>query len=523
MSLSLRLAVFWAVLVWILDAAGPVMGTCTSDPEVRVILWFDTEDYLLPSDDDASKRLAELLTARGIRATFKVVGEKARVLEKRGRKDAIEALRKHDIGFHANFHSVHPAPAEYLAECGWADGVAEFVRREGPGAEDVRRIFGVPTLSCYGQPGSSWGPQTMAALPLIGVAPHGVPCYVDSGSHVGLDGKPFWYCGTLTVFHLSPNETRMDLYKPGGLEAGCADFRKIHSRLAAGGGGLISIFYHPCEWVHLEFWDGVNFRRGANPPREEWKKPPERPAGETEAAFRRFEEYIDFQRSLPGVKFITASDLPGLYPDRVRAEGAGVETVAHVAGILSSADGVGFTRDEGGLILSAADQFVVLAEYLGAAIEKGRAPGRVSVPGVLGPSEPPPATEVEELGARAFRDAVLDARDEVRKRGQIPSRVFAGVRKIAPADFLIAMARAAGHVVLSSKEGDAVLPEKIAVPRGTKVLAERHVAEDTPGLFGGWVIHPEGFRAPKILEQARLQAWTLKPAAAAVGTAAAGK
>ena len=49
-------------------------------PEVDVLLWFDTEDYLLPADDDAAKRLAEMLTQRGIRATFKVVGEKARTL-----------------------------------------------------------------------------------------------------------------------------------------------------------------------------------------------------------------------------------------------------------------------------------------------------------------------------------------------------------------------------------------------------------------------------------------------------------
>src|SRR5256885_17115533 len=40
-------------------------------PSVHVILWFDTEDYLLPADDDATKRLAEMLTGRGIRATFK--------------------------------------------------------------------------------------------------------------------------------------------------------------------------------------------------------------------------------------------------------------------------------------------------------------------------------------------------------------------------------------------------------------------------------------------------------------------
>src|SRR5882672_12620020 len=116
-------------------------------PRIDVILWFDTEDYLLPADDDAAKRLAEMLTTRNIRATFKVVGEKARVLEKRRRDDVIEALKKHDIGYHANFHSVHPTPSEYLADCGLLDGMQEFIRREGGGAADVRRIFGVDTLA----------------------------------------------------------------------------------------------------------------------------------------------------------------------------------------------------------------------------------------------------------------------------------------------------------------------------------------------------------------------------------------
>src|SRR5436305_2210503 len=145
---------------------------------VRVILWFDTEDYLLPADDDATKRLAEMLAERNIRATFKLVGEKARVLEQRGRRDVILALGKHDIGYHANFHSVHPTPSEYLADCGLLDGMAEFVRREGGGAADVRRVFGRKTLVCYGQPGSSWAAQANAALAEIGIAPHGGPCYV---------------------------------------------------------------------------------------------------------------------------------------------------------------------------------------------------------------------------------------------------------------------------------------------------------------------------------------------------------
>ena len=103
-----------------------------------VILWFDTEDYLLPASDDAALRLADFLTGEGVRATFKVVGEKARTLERRKRTDVIAALKKHEIGYHANWHSVQPSPALYLSNLGWDEGVAEFDRREGPGRDDVR-------------------------------------------------------------------------------------------------------------------------------------------------------------------------------------------------------------------------------------------------------------------------------------------------------------------------------------------------------------------------------------------------
>ena len=76
-----RILQFFAIL---LALTTNVAGQSAAPP-VYVTLWFDTEDYILPQDDDATKRLAEMLTRLGVRATFKVVGEKARVLEQRGR------------------------------------------------------------------------------------------------------------------------------------------------------------------------------------------------------------------------------------------------------------------------------------------------------------------------------------------------------------------------------------------------------------------------------------------------------
>lgn len=482
------------------------VGGAASKTTVDVILWFDTEDYLLPADDDATKRLAEMLSERRIRATFKLVGEKARVLEKRGRQDVIAALKKHDIGYHANFHSVHPTPSEYLAECGLLDGIAEFARREGPGAEDVRRIFGVPTLSCYGQPGSSWGPQTIAALKQIGVAPHGVPCYVDEGTHIGLDNKPFWYAGALVVYHMGPNYTRMELHDPQAVEPAKKKVSEMADRLRKDGGGLISIFYHPCEWVHREFWDGVNFRRGANPPREEWKPPPQRSAEETEAAFKRFGEYVDHIRAIPGVRWVTASDLPAIYPDATRSGASEQDVDELVKRVVGSADtGLDFQLI-GERAYSPAEQFEILARAVSKLVSGERLKFPIPVAGLLGPDGTAPNSRKEtQLAPLAFRDAALDVAAYIEKERRVPARVFIGADPVPPADFLIALARA----YATHRNGGEAVGE---LGSDVELLTARHVAKDTPGLFGGWIIHREGFRAPRILEVARLQAWTLKPA-----------
>lgn len=509
----LKLVLILAVMPLARGLAAQGASPAGVPPRVDVILWFDTEDYLLPADDDAAKRLAQMLAERHIRATFKVVGEKARVLERRGRHDVIDALKQNDIGYHSNLHSVHPAPAEYLADCGQLDGMEEFVRREARGAADVRRIFGVPTLVCYGQPGSSWAPQAIAALGQCGISNEGTPCYLDSGHHIGLHGRPYWYCGVLCVYDMSPNETRMDLYEPGGLEKGDEDFDRIAARLAAGGGGLISIYYHPCEWVHQKFWDAVNFSRGANPPREEWKAPPQRPAAETDAAFARFGAYLDHLRASPNVQFVTASQLPKIYPDRSTADGAADSEVTQLAKELAAPGSAGIDYQLiGDKAFSPADQFYLFCSALGRLIHPDSTRSSLSLPaGLLGPDGPPPekSDAPDDVKWPAFRDAVLDAEDFVQQQHRIPARVFIGADSVAPADFMVAMAH-----VLVQRADTGQFPKSVALPIGTKLLTANHVVSDSPNVYGGWIIHKQGFRAPHILEIARLQAWTLKPAIA---------
>src|SRR5947209_15829970 len=108
-----------SLFLLVLLAASTRSLAADAEPRINVILWFDTEDYILPASDDAALHVAQFLTRENVRGTFKVVGEKARTLEKRGRTDVIEALKKHEIGFHSNFHSVQPTPAMYCSDLGW--------------------------------------------------------------------------------------------------------------------------------------------------------------------------------------------------------------------------------------------------------------------------------------------------------------------------------------------------------------------------------------------------------------------
>jgi hypothetical protein len=355
-------------------------------PTVYVVVWFDTEDYLLQADDDAILRNATFMTNEGLKGTFKVVGEKARVLEQRGRADVIAALKKHEIGFHSNFHSVHPTPAQYLSALGWDEGMAEFERREGPGLEDVRRIFGV-NPSCYGQPGSSWGPQAFGAM-----RKWGMKAYLDTGSHVSLDGRPHYYCGLLTMYRLT-HTLRTGLGGDKDLQVAKEKFDKSREQLLKEGGGLVSIFYHPCEFVHRQFWDSI-FKNGANPPREEWTPPPQKSPEESKVAYETFESWIRYIKSCPDVKFITAGEAAELYRDRSRSRKFQHLELREIAEAVG--DQVNY-QERGDYALSPAEIFLLLGFLLTFDPPKGATTVRFEIPkmqfpdSIDGPSEPGPA------------------------------------------------------------------------------------------------------------------------------------
>ena len=482
----------WLLLVAAIAGTGVAQDAKPAAP-VDVYLWFDTEDYILPQADDAAKRIADLLSGLEIQGTFKLVGEKARVLERRGRHDVIEALKRHDIGFHTNYHSVQPTPALYLSRLGWDEGVREFLRREGPGVKDVARIFGTMP-SCYGQPGSSWGPQQYGAM-----RHWGIRVYLDAGRHVQLNGEPFWYCGILHLYALRAT-TRTGLHNAEQLEQAKRRFEEYYRELRRGGGGPVSIVYHPCEFVHEKFWDGVNFSRGANPPREQWKLPPMKSTDQIETAFRIFEAYVRFIRDHQDVRFVTARDAERLYPDL--ALGRTYDTIALAKNLLEH--GVRWQVLDERYSLSAAEVLLLLADAYCQRLDGAEQPRPKLTFSPLGPTASPPSHQKVTSSGSQFNRTVRDVLAYVRYHRRVPAAVWLGSEPVAPEAFLVTLARFVAHeTVAGSAEQVVIEPAELD--------AARYVADDEPGLWD-WVIFPPEFRAPELMRLAKLQAWTLKPA-----------
>src|SRR5512137_2298641 len=235
-------------------------------PKAFLVVTFDTEDYVTPESeriDDIPKWLAETMTEEGVTGTFFVIGEKARSLEKRGRRDVIAAMAKHDIGSHTNLGSIHPTVTEELEKAGWDDGVRLMSAQESAGIRELERIFGVP-VKTLARHGGSYGPQLVTAL---GGLKDGY-----QGSPVSLPGHDVvWFCNALNFSAqyagFDDSYYRDDLFEPvfDKLKADWPATIRTSQVLALFAG-------HPTKIRAEEFWD-LNFYNGKNTPPSDWIMP----------------------------------------------------------------------------------------------------------------------------------------------------------------------------------------------------------------------------------------------------------
>ncbi len=482
------------VTVWtLITFSGVLAAADDSKPSVDIFLWFDTEDYILPEADDALLRIATFLESEGVSATFKLVGEKARVLEKRGRTDILRVLASHDVGYHTNFHSVHPTPAEFLSNLGWFEGVREFERREEAGVRDVRRITGrMP--SCYGQPGTSWAPQVYGAL-----QDWGIGVYLDDTRHIDVSGRPYYYGGVLNLLSLK-HTLRTELGGNADLAAGKRAFEEAYREIEQAGGGVVSIYYHPCEFVHAEFWDGVNFAHGANPGRDEWKLPPVKTPEQIETGFRTFEAFIRYIKDFPGVHFRTSRVAASLYPDGAYERTWSPEELRQLAQRVSQNDVDFFEAPS--YTLSAAEIFRLLVSF-GNDMAHGQVANsyRLGSRTIMGPVRPAAQPRVQTTGDQFLR-TLADVEAFMKANSRVPDDVWLGSVSVSPESFLRTLANKIPS--LAGIDGETVTFETARLAAADNVRTDESIWD--------WPIFPTDFKAPEMMELAQRQAWTLKPA-----------
>ena len=452
----------------------------------EVAIRLDTEDFLTPESDLALASILDALERHGARATFPLVAAKLAAWQRWGHGDLVARLGRHAVGYHSATHSLHPTIAEELAPLSWSEAQAAFAAREAAGFAAVQAAFGPP--ACWTQPGGNW---TAAALPVL--RGWGVPFEFSEAwnSYLDFGGAPCHYGGLL---HWSPPVRAPKPFLsalPDCLEAAMAQIGQAMEDRSADDPPLC-IVAHPTELCTTAFWDATNFARGHQPPEAEWRPAPLRSSQETAEAVAAFDAFLGGLRAF-GLQCITAEELAARFPDRAAGAVLSRNDVEQLA--FSVSGSAGWVEGEA-FALSAAEVLGLLCAVL-------TAPGRNAVPVRFhaGPEDAPPSEAVR--GPVARPDLLAAARwcaEFMDRHGWVPHGVPLGRGVAAPADLLAAMARAL-------QDPDA----PTLVLRETPVVGERYVKEPSR-LHWDWPVFPNGFAPLGLWRQARLQAWTLKPA-----------
>ncbi|MBP1995612.1 hypothetical protein [Paenibacillus eucommiae] len=448
---------------------------------LKVLLWFDVEDYITPESQEALLNLLKMLNQRKVTGIFKIVGEKARRLHEDNRSDILAELVHHEVGYHTDLHSQHPVMTEYLEHYDFSAGAEEFAAKERAGLEDLQRITGMP-VKCFGQPGYAWAPQTFAAL-----KHWGVPVYLDDHDQISWEEKPFWYGGLLNFTDLK-GTMRMAL-NADGLEKAKQDFDQLYEELSDEAVGFISIYYHPCEFACRSFWDKHNFGLGLQTPREEWQPSPLRAEGEMEFYLERLGQFLDYTLSKGNVEYLTSEQAYNLE--------ASSQDVLESADIRALAAQVGNEltfQVQQNHSFSAAELFALFRSYL---------LGKELRPEFLyGPQNGTTSEAAGLLRVADIKQAISGEEATVFGFKQLPDYFIVGGGRINPVDLTCTLA-----AIIDRQLAD---DDEIELIRG--VLKAQEFAKDNELWGPRWAIFPEDFEAPNVVRMSKLQTWTLKPA-----------
>lgn len=484
----------------------------------NVFVCFDTEDAINPRADDAALRLAQIFGRVGIRAGFFMVGEKARVLRERGRKDVLDALREHEMDYHGNYWFEFPEPALIYGErLAWDEAVEKAFTIETPGLNDVAEICGqFPVATCQHQNNHSL--PTTWAMRRSGVR-------VWNGGLGAPLPEPAWVMDLLVVSragHAVSNQTTGgDGYQTDPLKSGApvppcdpkAEVRLFQERfdkLLAGKPSHIVCLGHPTRWEMAEWWGWYDwtpqFRRAGAAgapgpyPRGRWFEPTKpRQRRDAEGAYRYTEECA---RWLAKRADIRLTSLEECYREREEPKGRWLsrKQIHDVAAMIRRKfDFVKISPTT----LSAADALFLLAHYFECVLQTKRRPNDLQIRRTIGPVEPvmqiaaPVKFKRQSylLAARCVYQYVLD-------HDRLPHAIRAHSVDCGPGEVLVALARAL-------EKG--ALPEEITV-EPTGGLPECAKMDFFQKATAATCYATPGYKPERIHMMGLQQSWSYRPA-----------
>ncbi|MBB6671626.1 polysaccharide deacetylase family protein [Cohnella nanjingensis] len=447
---------------------------------VQVVFLFDTEDYTSPVSDDAILRLAELLRSEGIRGSFNIVGELARMLKERGREDIVAALRHHEVNYHTYRHSWHPTIAEYSDDAVWERPYERYLDEESEGSAIVRHVFGVGELPAYVPPGNNISAQSLHAAAKLGMPVVAGSLFKETG------GKAVWYCNAL---NLECNEYLDDLLLRDGIEEANRRMPKWRTW------DRLILCCHPNMIPYEKFWDAVNMKGGNRVPWGEWKLAERRP---DEAVERFYGDLLTLIRALKAsgeFEFVTCREIWEAH------DGASDRHLGRDAliGLLNGLDGSFFYGEDGGVSYSLADLFQAAVFYLNGGVGTYRAAHPI------GPIHEPVGTNGRlKIDAAVLRQAAAALADAEIIPHRIPLGESSGGGSegpvIGPGDFLRAAAQVLSGAASAAIEPGPQLPDTSDFYRF-----------DDFRLAGTW-IYADDFKDEWVTRRLRWQSWTIRGA-----------
>ncbi len=456
-------------------------------PRIPAIICLDVEDPITMRSHRATEWVTSDIAAHGLRASCFLVAEKVRQWERLGLRSVIEAVKRHDLGFHSSRHSFHPAVSEMSEALPARTGAEMLWGWERVGWEQANRIMGKP-LYGWGRSGGSWSP---ALAVMLGMRGHAL---MYSCIHGDDPWRPCWFAGGLNF----PQAC-------GGLDAAYHDDaayadalaavkRQADEGLAAGAPCLPLFCCHPTRVVHHEFWDVVNFGRGRITVPEQWIEPDAITAQQEQTARRNLNDFIASIAGDARLEVIGFSELSHRF--NAQKPGCRPSDLLAICGRIAGERAVIFTN-----AFSAAEIMMMMLEY---AVEPGAEMlGRSDL---LGPDSMPTCTGSKCLTSEETIALAAAVRATALANRYLPDTVATSDGTLSTADYFVALADA---LIKRSrgKSGPVICSAAGPYPAIGDCLARN--AKD---CVRSWRIHREDLDTAWIERDTRLLSWTFKPA-----------